>query len=110
MNVLRLALLLLLLPVWSPAALAQNACGCTPDEALRPAGTGPLAYAHRGNRCEGFVATSIASPSLRVISLTESVDRARPAAGESVRLEWPLPPGLSGEIRVHAQALRSRGY
>jgi hypothetical protein len=106
----RLVLVAALCSAWPSIAWSQDGCGCPPDQGFKPAGTGSLAYANRGNRCEGFVMISVAVPALRVVSLTESVDRARPSDSAPLRLEWPLPAGGTSAIQIHAQALRSRGY
>ena len=79
------------------------------DSSLSQPSNDPYAYRQRGDRCEGVYIQAVASPSLRVVSWTETFEDFDAAAGTDLRLEWSAPPG-AGPVHLRANALRRHLY
>jgi hypothetical protein len=84
---------------------AQEYC----DPALIGNTGNPLGYRDRGGRCEGLYVKQVASTTLLVASLTQSVEQFNPEQAKPLLVEWDKTPG-NGTIRLRAQGIRRRLY
>lgn len=78
------------------------------DPQLKQTSEDPNGYRARGDRCEGVYIREVASTTLLVASLIESVEDFNIAGGKPLLVEWTAPEGA--EIHIRAHALRRRLY
>lgn len=100
-----LGVLLLQGAQWTALRAQQSPC----DPSLAQSSSDPSGYRQRGDRCEGVYLQTVASPALRVVSLTESFEDFDPASGANLRVEWSAPPA-GAPVHLRANALRPHLY
>lgn len=88
----------------SAPAPPDSAC----DRQLKPPSADPNAYSPRDDRCEGIYFREVASTTLLVAGLTESMVDLDPATAKALLLEWTAPAGEA--LHIRARALRHRLY
>jgi hypothetical protein len=110
MRLVRLSLLLILAfslhdgGSSSPRAVQESHC----DPQLKQTSDDPNGYRPRGDRCEGVYIREVASTTLLVASLTDSVEDFNAGNGKPLLVEWAAPE--SGEVHIRAHSLRHRLY
>lgn len=99
-----LSLILYVASLSKPTIVQESHC----EPHLRQASSDPYGYRLRGDRCEGIYIKDVASTTLLVASLTESVEDLNPASGQSLLVEWTALGSES--IRLRAYSLIHRLY
>jgi hypothetical protein len=77
---------------------------CTPED-LKISPTDPLRYQQVEDRCEGTYIQQVASATLELVSLTESVEAFDVNTGKDLLIEWTP---VSGTKMLHIQSLSIR--
>ena len=101
-------LLFILVLALHAARGAANAAAGNCDPGLQPAGAVEIAYAERGDRCEGVYAQEVAGGTLEIASLT--VDSANYKFSREVPLLLRWPAIDAAEVQLRASGLRRKLY